>query len=106
MRFDIFRGAYKGSFEVEFKPFEDYVWCDEQKIRSVDGFGEIPVIVGGLSNATVANLNINISGATVVHGIVAARNSRLDEPSCTSIIFWKSSANKIEVVCAGGISLS
>lgn len=106
MHFNLFRGAYNGSFKVAFEPFDDKVWCEEHMIRSVEGTGEIRVVFGGLSNATVAKLKINISGATNIHGIIAARNSQLDQPSCTSVLFWKSSANKIEVGCDGAIPLS
>ncbi|KAK1377402.1 hypothetical protein POM88_024146 [Heracleum sosnowskyi] len=56
-------------------------------------------------NATVANLKIDISGATNVHGIIAARNSQLKNPACTSVLFWKSPANEIEVGCDGVIPL-
>lgn len=57
-------------------------------------------------NATVANLKINISGVTDVHGIVADSNSRLDKHSCTRVLFWKSPADKIEVGCDEVIPLS
>ncbi|XP_074328130.1 uncharacterized protein LOC141666042 [Apium graveolens] len=106
MCFGLFRGAYKGSFKVAAKYFEDTAYCAERKIRSVDGTGHICVVLGALFNATVANLKINISGATDVHGIVAARNSQLDQPSCTCVLFWKKPAEKIEVGCNGEIPLS
>ncbi|KAK1377395.1 hypothetical protein POM88_024139 [Heracleum sosnowskyi] len=109
IQFDLFCGAYKGSINVAFEPFGDQVWFEERTIRSVDGSGQIRVVLGFLSNATVANLEIqllNISAISSVHGIVAARNSKLDLPACTSVLFWKSPANKIEVGRDGVIPLS
>lgn len=105
MQFNLFLGAYKGSLKVRFEPFQNKVWFEEHKIQSVDGTGLICVVFGFLSNATIANLKINISGATNVHGIVAARNSHMDHPSCTSVLFWKNSANKMEAGCDGVIPL-
>lgn len=65
-------------------------------------------MLGFLSNATVANLEIqlNISATSNVHGIVAARNRKLDHPTCTSVLFWKSPANRTEVGWDGVIKLS
>ncbi|KAK1387100.1 hypothetical protein POM88_015283 [Heracleum sosnowskyi] len=97
MQFNLFLGAYKASLELKFEPYRNRVWVEDRKIRSVCGTGLISVMFGCLSNATVANLKINISGATHVHGVVAARNSQLNNPSCTSVLFWKSSTNEIEV---------
>ncbi|KAK1387115.1 hypothetical protein POM88_015293 [Heracleum sosnowskyi] len=97
MQFNLFLGAYKASLELKFEPYRNRVWVEDRKIRSVCGTGLISVMFGCLSNATVANLKINISGATHVHGVVAARNSQLNNPSCTSVLFWKSLTNEIEV---------
>ncbi|KAK1387093.1 hypothetical protein POM88_015271 [Heracleum sosnowskyi] len=104
-KFNLFLGAYKASLELKFEPYRNRVWVEDRKIRSVCGTGLISVMFGCLSNATVANLKINISGATHVHGVVAARNSQLNNPSCTSVLFWKSSTNEIEVGCDGVIPL-
>ncbi|XP_074339339.1 uncharacterized protein LOC141677352 isoform X2 [Apium graveolens] len=106
--FNLFRGAYKDSLKVKFEPVGDKVWSEKRIIWSVDGTGQICVVFGGLSNATVANLKVNISGARDrdVHGIVAARNNQLDTPSCTNVLFWKSLSNKIEVGSDGAIPLS
>ncbi|KAL8102247.1 hypothetical protein AgCh_026940 [Apium graveolens] len=108
MQFNLFRGAYKDSLKVKFEPVGDKVWSEKRIIWSVDGTGQICVVFGGLSNATVANLKVNISGARDrdVHGIVAARNNQLDTPSCTNVLFWKSLSNKIEVGSDGAIPLS
>ncbi|KAK1387112.1 hypothetical protein POM88_015290 [Heracleum sosnowskyi] len=97
MQFNLFLGAYKASLELKFEPYRNRVWVEDRKIRSVCGIGLISVMFECLSNATVANLKINIFGATHVHGVVAARNSQLNNPSCTSVLFWKSSTNEIEV---------
>ncbi|KAK1377396.1 hypothetical protein POM88_024140 [Heracleum sosnowskyi] len=105
MQFNLFLGAYKGSLKLKFEPYQNRVWFEERKIRAVDGTGLIHVVFGCLSNATVANLKINISGATNVHGIIAARNSQLKNPACTSVLLWKSPANEIEVGCDGVIPL-
>lgn len=106
MQFNLFRGAYKGSLKVKFQPCRDEVWKEKRRIWSVDGTGQICVVFGGLSNATVANLKVKISGAGDVHGIVAARNNQLDKLSCTSVLFWKSLSNKIDVGPDGAIPLS
>lgn len=109
MQFNLFCGAYKGSIKVEFRPCNNQVLFDERRIRSVDGTGEISVVFGHLSNATIADLKIqllNASAVANVHGVVAARNSKLDQPLCTNDLFWKSPANKIEVGLDGVIPLS
>ncbi|KAK1355011.1 hypothetical protein POM88_048267 [Heracleum sosnowskyi] len=108
MQFDLFLGAYKGSIKVEFDPFDNQVWFEQRSIRSVVDTGKIFVVFGCLSNATVANMEIqllDISAPVDVHGVIAARNSVLDQPSCTSVLFWKSSVKKIEVGRNGVIPL-
>ncbi|KAK1405574.1 hypothetical protein POM88_005179 [Heracleum sosnowskyi] len=112
MRFYLFHGAYRGSVQEQSEEFGNGDCLVKTGIpSSVAGYGEISVLLGYFDNATVANLQVVLKhvpfGATAkVYGVVAATNTKFDHPSCTSMLFFKDSANAIEVGYDGVIPLS
>lgn len=109
MQFDLFDDAYKGSINFEWDPPEvDYNAFCEDRIRSVDGFGEISVLYGLFSNGTVASIELKLLNNSVadVYGVVAASNSNLPSPACISLLYVKKPDNKTKVGDGGLIPLT
>lgn len=112
MQHDLFCGAYsyKGRKCLGWRVFDDddEAFSAQVRLESGDGTGEIVVNLGCFSNATVAKLEVMLldnSAATKVYGVVAANNSILDTPNCTSLLFVKKPENAIEVGDKGVIPL-
>lgn len=109
MEFDLFDGAFKETFTFDWQPGLGDILHEEKRIRSRDGFGEISVLYGLFGDATVANLQVklpdNFADADV-YGVVAACNSRLDFPDCTSMLFVKKPDNMTKVGDRGLIPLT
>lgn len=109
MEFDLFDGAYQGSFNFEWEPCENDISYWDERIISKDGLGEISVLYGLFGNATVADIKVelleNFDGRDV-YGVVAASNSKLDRPACVSTLFVKKPDNMTKVGDGGLIPLS
>ncbi|KAK1381555.1 hypothetical protein POM88_028299 [Heracleum sosnowskyi] len=111
--FDLFCGAYKGfvyNFFTEWR-FLSNRQASLAKIRlnnSLDGTGEIAVLMGMYAHATIADVEVrvNSSDSSNVYGHVAASNNYLDVPMTTSMLFLNKDDKGIPVGNDGLVPLS
>lgn len=113
MEFDLFCGAYKGFVYHFFRewPFRSECEASLAKIRlnnSLDGTGEISVLMGIYAHATIADVEVRVisSDSSKVYGYVAASNNCLDVPMTTSMLFLKKKNKEIPVGTDGLVPLS
>lgn len=111
LEYDLGCGVYKGKAWFEWSPrYPEDTYLGNARLRSVDGTGEISLLLGHFANATVASLKVKFlsldkSVAAHVYGVVAASNSILDYPCCTSLLFAKDSDNGVKLGKEGVIPL-
>lgn len=106
MEYDLFCGDYKGRICLGWFPEGDEAIPMQLRLESKDFSRDIVIIMGYFSNATVATVEVtlsDISAATKIFGVVAANNSRLDTPNCTSLLFVKKPHNAVTTVDKGGV---
>ncbi|KAK1384634.1 hypothetical protein POM88_022369 [Heracleum sosnowskyi] len=109
LEYDLFSGDFKGRKCLGWEPDVDDALSTQVQLESSDCSREIAIIMGCFANATVATVEVTLSGisaATKVYGVVAANNSILDTPNCTSLLFVKKPDNVIEAGDKGVIPLS
>lgn len=93
IEFDLFCGAYKGKKHLQWDPLPHEVSVRSLFFTSNDGTGQILVHFGAYANSTVASLEIKLSAATIVRGVVYASNSALELGHCANVLFTDRSTN-------------
>lgn len=112
LKFDFFRGAYRGSVYGVFRDLQFFSRHDAElkniSLDRLDGTGKVVVFMGLYAHATVARVEIrlNASVAANVYGTVSACNTRINDLSASSFLFLKEEERKIIVGTDGLIPLS
>ncbi|KAK1356574.1 hypothetical protein POM88_049830 [Heracleum sosnowskyi] len=106
IEFDLFCGAYKGKKHLQWDPLPHEVSVKSLFFTSNDGTGQILVHIGAYANATVASLEVKLSAATNVCGVVFSSNSDLELAHCANVLFMEKSDNELIVAQDGLIPLA
>ncbi|KAL8133461.1 hypothetical protein AgCh_008787 [Apium graveolens] len=98
MEYDFFCGDYKDRKCIGWRPRGNAAFSAQLRLESKDCGREIVIILGCFANATVATVEVTLSGISVaskIYGVVATNNSKLDTPNCTSLLFVKKPHNVV-----------
>lgn len=91
IEFDLFRGAYKGTIDIDWDTLSSKPTKWHGKIQSRDGTSSIIVHYGLYTDARLADIQVKLLDNSIqeVYGVVAASNSALqrDLRHCTSVLF-------------------
>lgn len=112
LEYDLFCGAYKGHIFEFFNEWRfddrDSAFLEKIKLKSIDGTGDIILLMGFYAHATIADVEVRVisSDSSKVYGYVAASNNCLDVPMTTSMLFLKKKNKEIPVGTDGLVPLS